>query len=63
VANSHEARIWAWDRQDILPSALALTLCIHFSLIISFLGINFRAMDFTSTDHDDGHIGINSVKD
>jgi hypothetical protein len=50
------------QRQDISPSEFALTVYIQFSLIISFLVINSRAMGSTSTIHDDGHIGINSVK-
>jgi hypothetical protein len=50
-------------RQDILPSAFTLTVYIQFSLIISFLVINSRAMGSTSTNHSEVHIGINSVKD
>jgi hypothetical protein len=46
-----------------MPSAFALTLYIQFSFIISFLVINYRAMGSTSTNHGDGHIGVNSVKD
>jgi hypothetical protein len=49
-------------RQDILPSEFALAMHIQFSLIISFLVINSRDMGSTSTNHGDGHIGINSVK-
>jgi hypothetical protein len=51
------------DTQDILPSAFALTVYIQFSLIISFSVINSRAMGSALTNHGDGHIGINSVKD
>jgi hypothetical protein len=48
--------------KDILPSAFALTLYIQFSLIISFSVVNSRAMGPTSTNHGDGHLRINSVK-
>jgi hypothetical protein len=50
-------------RQDILPSAFALTMYIQFLLISSFLVIHSRAMGSTSTNHVHGHIGISSVKD
>jgi hypothetical protein len=51
------------SREDILPSAFSLAMCIQFSLIILFLVINSRAMGPTSTNHGAGHIGINSVTD
>jgi hypothetical protein len=45
------------------PAVCICTDCVHpFSLIISFLVINSRAMGSTSTNHGDGHIGIDSVK-
>jgi hypothetical protein len=52
-------------RDNILPSAFALIVYIQFSLIISFLVINSRAMGSTSTstNHGDGLVGINSVKE
>jgi hypothetical protein len=43
-------------------TAFALAVYIQFSLIISFLVINSRAMGSASTNHGDGHIGINSAK-
>jgi hypothetical protein len=46
-----------------MPSAFAPTVYIQFWLIISFLVINSRAMGSIPTNHGDGHIGINSVKD
>jgi hypothetical protein len=49
--------------QDIPLSAFVLAAYIQFSLIISFLVINSRAGGSTSTNHRDGDIGINSVKD
>jgi hypothetical protein len=54
---------WYLSRQDILPSVFALTVYIQFSSIVSFFVIDSRAMGFTSTNHGDGRIGINSVKD
>jgi hypothetical protein len=49
--------------QGILPSALALTVYIQLSLMISVLVIDSHVMGFTSTNHGNGHIEINSVKD
>jgi hypothetical protein len=51
------------SQQNILPPAFALTVYIQFSLIISFLVIKSRAMGSILTNHDDEHIGIDSVKD
>jgi hypothetical protein len=48
--------------QGILLSAFALTVSIQFSLIISVLVINSRAMGPTWTNHGDGHTGIERVK-
>jgi hypothetical protein len=50
-------------KQDILPSASALTVYVQFLLIISFLMINSRPMGSTSTNHGDGHIGIDNAKE
>jgi hypothetical protein len=46
-----------------MPSVFALTMHIQFWLTISFLVIHYRAIGSASTNHGDGHIGINSVKD
>jgi hypothetical protein len=45
-----------------MPSAFALTAYIQFSLIILVLVIDYRAMGPASTNHGNGHIEIDSVK-
>jgi hypothetical protein len=50
-------------KQDIRRSAFEMAVYIQFSLTISFLIIDSRAMGSISTNHGDGQIGINSVKD
>jgi hypothetical protein len=50
-------------KQDILPSAFALTVHIQFSLMIPVLVIHSRAMGSTSTNHADGPVGIDNVND
>jgi hypothetical protein len=49
-------------RQDILPSAFEPTMYIQFSLIISFVVINSRAMGSTPMNHGEAHIEIDSAK-
>jgi hypothetical protein len=46
------------------PAVCIRTDRVHLILVDYFvLVINSRAMGSTSTNHGDGHIGINSVKD